>query len=39
VKLNSRLEAELPHGGDPASLGAAELLTLDPAPIDLEVMP
>jgi hypothetical protein len=29
----------LPHGGDPASLGAAELLTLDPAPIDLEVMP
>jgi hypothetical protein len=39
VKLNSRLEAELPNGGDPASLGAAELLTLDPAPIDLEVMP
>jgi hypothetical protein len=39
VKLNSRLEAELPHGGDPASLGAAELLTVDPAPIDLEVMP
>ena len=39
VKLNNRLEAELPHGGDPASLGAAELLTLDPAPIDLEVMP
>jgi hypothetical protein len=39
VKLNSRLEAELPHGGDPASLGAAELLILDPAPIDLEVMP
>ena len=39
VKLNSRLEAELPHGGDPASLGAAELLTLDPAPIKLEVMP
>ena len=39
VKLNSRLEAELPHGGDPASLGAAELLTLDPAPIDLEEMP
>jgi predicted phage baseplate assembly protein len=39
VKLNSRLEAELPHGGDPASLGAAELLTLDPAPIELEVMP
>ena len=39
VKLNSRLEAELPHGGDPVSLGAAELLTLDPAPIDLEVMP
>ena len=39
VKLNARLEAELPNGGDPASLGAAELLTLDPAPIDLEVMP
>ena len=39
VKLNSRLEAELPHGGDPASLGAAELLTLDPTPIDLEEMP
>lgn len=39
VKWNSRLEAELPNGGDPASLGAAELLTLDPAPIDLEVMP
>src|SRR5437762_1760196 len=39
VKLNNRLEAELPHGGDPASLGAAELLTLDPAPIDLKVMP
>ena len=39
VKLNNRLEAELPHGGDPASLGAAELLTLDPAPIDLDVMP
>jgi hypothetical protein len=37
--LNSRLEADLPNGGDPASLGAAELLTLDPAPIDLEVMP
>jgi len=39
VKLNSRLEAELPNGGDPASLAAAELLTLDPALIDLEVMP
>ena len=39
VKLNDRLEAELPNGGDPASLGAAELLTLDPAPIELEVMP
>jgi hypothetical protein len=39
VTLNARLEAELPTGGDPASLGAAELLTLDPAPIDLEVMP
>jgi hypothetical protein len=39
VKLNTRLEADLPNGGDPASLDAAELLTLDPAPIDLEVMP
>ena len=39
IKLNSRLEAELPYGGEPASLGAAELLTLDPAPIDLGVMP
>jgi predicted phage baseplate assembly protein len=39
VKLNSRLEAELPHGDDLGSLGAAELLTLDPAPIDLETMP
>ena len=39
VKLNARLEANLPNGGDPASLGAAELLTLDPAPIALEVMP
>jgi len=29
----------LPHGGDPASLGVAELLTLDPTPIDLDVMP
>jgi predicted phage baseplate assembly protein len=37
--LEMRLEAELPNGGDPASLGAAELLTLDPAPLDLEVMP
>ena len=37
--LNARLEADLPNGGDPASLGAAELLTLDPAPIDLGVMP
>ncbi len=39
AKLNVRLEAELPNGGDPNSLGAAELLTLDPAPINLEVMP
>ena len=39
VKLDDRLEAELPSGGDPDSLGAAELLTLDPAPIELEVMP
>ncbi|MEA3207794.1 MAG: hypothetical protein QOE70_851 [Chthoniobacter sp.] len=38
-KLNARLEANLPAGGDPASLAAAELLTLDPAPMDLEVMP
>jgi hypothetical protein len=37
--LNARLDADLPHGGDPASLGAAELLTLDPAPVDLGVMP
>lgn len=37
--LNARLEASLPSGGDPTSLGAAELLMLDPAPIDLEVMP
>jgi hypothetical protein len=36
---NVRLEAALPAGGDPASLSAAELLTLDPGPIDLEVMP
>jgi conserved hypothetical protein, phage tail-like region len=34
-----RLEAQLPTGGDPASLSAAELLILDPAPIDLEVIP
>ena len=39
AKLNARLEAELPNGGDPTSLGAAELLTLDPAPFQLEVMP
>jgi hypothetical protein len=39
VKLNPRLEADLPNGGDPASSGAAELLTLDPAPFELEVMP
>ncbi len=39
AKLNNRLEAELPHGSDPASLGAAELLTLDPAPIDVGVIP
>ncbi|MHC1767284.1 MAG: putative baseplate assembly protein [Verrucomicrobiia bacterium] len=36
--INPRLEATLPHGGDPASLRAAELLTLDPAPIDLGIM-
>lgn len=36
--VSVRLEANLPNGGDPKSLGAAELLTLDPAPIDLEVM-
>jgi hypothetical protein len=36
--VNARLEANLPSGGDPNSLGAAELLTLDPAPLDLEVM-
>lgn len=39
AKLNARLDAGLPNGGDPNSLGAAELLMLDPAPIDLEVMP
>ena len=39
VKLNTRLEADLPNGGDPATSGAAELLTLDPAPFELEVMP
>jgi hypothetical protein len=39
VTLNARLEAELPTGGDPAALSPAELLTLDPGPIDLEVMP
>ena len=39
VKLNFRLEADLPNGGYPASLGAAELLTLDPVPIELEVLP
>jgi hypothetical protein len=39
MKLNARLEADLPSGGDPNSLGAAELLTLDPVPIDLEVAP
>jgi hypothetical protein len=37
--LNARVEAELPQGGDPNSLGAAELLMLDSAPIELEVMP
>ena len=39
VKLNARLEANLPNGGDPATLGAAELLLLDPAAFALEVMP
>jgi hypothetical protein len=39
VKLNVRLEAALPAGSDPASLSAAELLTIDPAPIELEVTP
>ncbi|MBA2434595.1 MAG: putative baseplate assembly protein [Chthoniobacterales bacterium] len=39
AKLEARLEADLPNGGDPASLGAAELLTLDPAAFELEVMP
>jgi hypothetical protein len=33
-----RLEAALPTGGDPAALSPAELLTLDPAPINLEVI-
>ena len=36
--VNARLEANLPSGGDPNSLGAAELLSLDPAPINLEAM-
>ncbi|MGB8340806.1 MAG: putative baseplate assembly protein [Chthoniobacterales bacterium] len=39
MALNPRLEANLPNGGDPHSLGAAELLTLDPAAFELEVMP
>lgn len=39
AKLNARIAAELPTGGDPASLSAAELLTLDPAPIGLAIMP
>ena len=38
AKLNARLEAALPAGGNPASPAAAELLTLDSAPVDLEVM-
>jgi hypothetical protein len=38
AKLNARLEAQLPSGGDPATLAAAELLTLDPAPLNLELM-
>lgn len=37
--LQTRLEASLPSGGDPATLAAAELLTLDPEPLDLEVLP
>jgi hypothetical protein len=37
--LNARVQAELPQGSDPNSLGAAELLILDSAPIELEVMP
>ncbi|HEY1770179.1 MAG TPA: putative baseplate assembly protein [Chthoniobacterales bacterium] len=37
--LNSRLEANLPNDGNPDSLGVAELLTIDPGPIDLEAMP
>ncbi len=39
AKLNPRLDANLPSGGDPNSLGAAELFTLDPAPLNLEVAP
>jgi predicted phage baseplate assembly protein len=35
--VNERLEANLPHGGNPATLSAAQLLTLDPAPLDLGV--
>jgi len=34
-RRNARLEANLPHGGDLQSLGAAELLTIDPAPLEL----
>ena len=38
AKLNSRLEAALPAGGNAASPTPAELLTLDPAFVHLEVM-
>ena len=37
-KLNLRLDAELPRAGSEQTL-AAELLTLDPRPLNLEVMP
>src|SRR5439155_26727578 len=38
ASFNARLEAAFPNGGAPDSLAPAELLILDPAPIDLEVM-
>lgn len=36
---NSLLAAEAPQAGDDAGVPAAELLTLDPAPLELGVMP
>jgi len=37
--LNVRLEADFPRTGERGDVSAAELLTLDPGPIELEVMP